>query len=713
MLEAEVKYRSIVEQSIVGIFIAQGGLFVYSNPHLNQMFGYSSLIGRKVLETIHHNDIELVSSKILNLEEGQFNRNISHRAVRADGSIIVCEVHYTRILHMGAVATVATVLDITDRSHTEERNHYLAYHDYLTKLPNRRLFEEQMDKQLTRAQLQSEKLAVILIDLDRFKTVNDTLGHAIGDVLLQQFAMRLQDCLGNEHSVYRLSGDEFAVVLSGMDNYRKPMVLADEIIQITKEVYLIAGFEIKITISLGISMFPEDGDSVDELLKSADTALFFAKSEGRDQAQYYSSSLNIQSFKIFRMGNDLRKAVDNQEFFLQYMPRVDAQTAEILGAEALIRWNHPDWGLVSPAEFIPLAEETGLIVPIGEWVLREACEQNKRWQNMGLPPVTVSVNFSVQQLFKHNILQIIDAIVLESGLAPDYLEIEITENSFISNEKEVTELLLELKKRRIKVSLDDFGTGYSSLYMLKRLALDTVKIDKSFVEEILTDQVNRSIIECILNLAKALNMNVVAEGVETAEQYAYLKAQNCNEIQGYYFSKPIDAEAFAHLLKNKSFTQPPAEDIPVKPIVNRRKYFRLELKNPLVAEMTIALFKGRKVELGGTEVFIPNIGPSGLKFLMGYKLPINDDIILEFKTEILNQAFTLQGNIAWSNDIEEGEVFEYGVQFQIESNEQQRLSKQLNMLAILIRDGFPAHTQLYIGNPVSRIKEQNNKKVRK
>lgn len=709
--EAEAKYRGIVEQSIVGVFIAQKGSFVYTNPQFNTMLGYNSLIGVNVLVTVHIEDREFFSSKILNLSEGQFNQSISHRAVKKDGTVLICEVHFTKILHKGELATVATVLDITERRHTEEQNQYLAYHDYLTDLPNRRLFEDQLEKELRMAQVFNKKLAVILIDLDRFKSVNDALGHSIGDTLLQQFATKLQSCLGEDQIVYRLSGDEFGIILSDVDNHRDPMSLADKIMQINGEFYLIDGYELTITLSIGISMFPEDGINKDVLLKSADTALFFAKSEGRDQAQYYYSALNIQSFKIFTMRNDLRKALENKEFFLQYMPRVDAQTKQILGVEALIRWNHPDWGLVSPCEFIPLAEETGLIVPIGEWVLREACEQNKRWQDMGLPPIVVSVNFSVQQLFKHNILQTIDGIIHESGIAPDCLEIEITESSFISNEKEVTQLLLELKKRRIKVSLDDFGTGYSSLYMLKRLALNTIKIDKSFVEEILTNDVNRSIIECILNLAKALKMNVVAEGVETVEQYDFLKAQHCDEIQGYYFSRPIGPAELANLLRNKYIFSP---SVPIKQqelILNRRKNFRVHLDDPLVAGMTIVMFKGRKVDLGTTDVYVTSIGPEGLKFLMGFKLPMNDEITLIFETEILNQTYELKGNITWSNEIEGGEVYEYGVQFQIEENEQLALVQDLNLLAIKILEGVPAHTQIFVGNPINRIKEKA-KKVR-
>jgi diguanylate cyclase (GGDEF)-like protein/PAS domain S-box-containing protein len=554
LIDAETKYRGLVEQSIVGVFIAVDGTFVYSNPHLNKMMGYDTITGLKVLGLIHPEDQQRVIDEIKYLAEGESIQNFCHRGVKQDGSIVMIEVHYKKVLHQEKLATIGTVLDVTERKQTEELNQFLAYHDYLTTLPNRRMFEEQLDQHLKCNRIASKKVVVMLIDLDRFKFVNDTLGHSIGDVLLKQFAWRLQECLLAGQTVYRLGGDEFCIVLSEVNHHNEIIRLADKLTQLTKEDFVIEGYELHVTISIGISMSPEDGSTVETLFKNADTALYVAKSQGRDQIQYYSSSLNVQSFKHFNLSNDLRKALDKKEFFLHYMPRVDTHTTEIVGVEALIRWNHPEWGLISPAEFIPIAEETGLIVPIGEWVLREACKQNKIWQDQGLMPITTSVNFSVKQLIKPNILEIIDNIIEETGIAAGQLEIEITESSFISNEIEVTQLLADLKKRNIKVSLDDFGTGYSSLYLLKQLTLDTLKIDRSFVEEILKDSVNRSIIQCILTLAKELHMNVVAEGVETAEQYALLKELQCDEIQGYYFSRPLNVEAFAKLLSDKVIT---------------------------------------------------------------------------------------------------------------------------------------------------------------
>ena len=702
--EAELKYRSIIEQSIVGIFVAQKNSFVYTNEQLDKMLGYDSLIGMDVADTLHTDEREAVVSQVMLLTEGESLPNFCHRAIKRDGSVIHCEVHYNRVSHLGEKAIIGIVLDITERSKAQELNQYLAYHDYLTELPNRRLFEEQLDKQLKVSGCFNQKLAVMLIDLDRFKHVNDTLGHPIGDALLKQIAVRLMSILSDGQVAYRIGGDEFSVIIANVQQQSEVMDFADNVIKLIKEQFIIEGYELNITASIGISQSPEDGSTVESLMKNADAALYFAKSKGRDQFQFYSSSLNVQSFKFFSLSNDLRKALEKDELFLHYMPRVHAQTLEIVGVEALLRWNHPDWGQVSPTEFIPIAEETGLIVPIGEWVLREACMQSRRWQSMGLPPITVSVNFSVQQLLKRNILQTIDRIVEETGLPPERLEIEITESSFISNEKVVTELLLELKKRKIKISLDDFGTGYSSLYLLKRLALDTIKIDRSFVEEMMTESSNRSIVECIIRLAGELKMQVVAEGVENKEQFNYLREQRCDEIQGYYFSRPVDPESIVQLLSKRPFMEPASLRRSKEPAVNRRQYFRIDLTHCLLAEMTITMFKGRSIRLGSTEVFVRNIGPGGLRFMVGVKLPVNSDILLKFKIRMDNQMYVLYGFIVWYNELD-NDIHEYGVQFQMKEQENDDLVNALNILATRQRDGIPPQAQIYVGDPMLRIKE--------
>jgi len=708
-------YDALFENDANGIYsLDLNGNITSVNPAFEQITGYTA-------DELMHNHFALLEipehlqtsleryQQILQRGSTQINEvQIYHKSGSIiDISLVSVPIYEKR--EISGVFHIAT--DITERKKAEREIHDAAFYDFLTDLPNRRMFEEQLDKQLRLAEFFNKKLALLLIDVDRLRLMNNSLGHRIVDMLLKQLANKLQSCLGEGQSVYRIAGDKFCIVLGDVKNSQEAMSYSEKIFQLTKEEFLIQGYNINITFSMGISVSPEDGTTVDQLYKSVATALYFAESMGRDRAHIYSSSLSVQSFRLFSLMNDLPIALEKEQLFLQYMPRVDTETTQIVGVEALVRWNHPDWGLVSPTEFIPIAEETGLIVSIGEWVLREACKQNKEWRDMGLPPITVSVNFSALQLLKQDILQTIDQILEETGLSPDQLEIELTEGVFISNEREVVQLLLELKKRRIKVSLDDFGTGYSSLYSLKRLKVNTLKIDKSFVQEVLTDSVNKSIIQSIMSLAKALEMSVVAEGVETFEQYTYLKEQKCEEIQGYYFSRPLHVEELIPLLKNKYVFNQSSTIKPAEPFINRRKYFRIELVYPLIGEMTISMFKGRKVELGITEVFIKNIGPGGLKFLMGVKLPVNDDIVLKFTTEILNQTYELEGIVVWFNEIMDGEVYEYGVQFLIEENEQLELIRNLNLLGIKLREGHPPQTQIFIGDPVielrNRLREGN------
>jgi diguanylate cyclase (GGDEF)-like protein/PAS domain S-box-containing protein len=703
-------YDALFENDENGIYsLDLNGYITDLNPAFEQMTGYAA-------DELMHNHFSLLENpERLQTSLERFHRLLQSGSTQVNevqmyhksGSIIEISLVSVPVIEKRKIRRIINIAtDITEKKKAEKEIHYAAYYDFLTGLPNRRMFEEQLDKRLRLAEFFHKKLALLLIDVDRLRLMNNSLGHRIGDILLGQLADRLQSCLGEGQSVYRMAGDKYGIVLEDVRNHQEVVSFTEKIFQAAREPFQIQGHHLNITVSMGIAVSPEDGSTLDQLYKSAVTALYYAETQGRDRAHIYSSSLSVQSFRLFSLINDLPNALEQEQLFLQYMPRVDTETTRIVGVEALLRWHHPDWGLVSPAEFIPIAEETGLILSIGEWTLREACKQNKKWRDMGYPPIMVAVNFSALQLLEQNILRTIDQILEETGLPSDQLEIELTEGIFISNEREVVQLLLELKKRKIKVSLDDFGTGYSSLYSLKRLKVDTLKIDKSFVQEILTDSVNQSIIQSIMSLAKMLEMSVVAEGVETIEQYTYLKEQDCDEIQGYYFSRPLDAEELIPLLKDQYVFHQSSAMKQAEPCINRRKYFRIELEYALIGEMTISMFKGRKVELGSTEIFIKNIGPSGLRFLMGVKLPVNNDIILKFKTEILSLAHELEGTVVWFNEVISGEVYEYGVQFLIEENEQSDLIENLNQLSIKLREGHPPHTQLFIGDPVIELRNR-------
>ncbi|MEK7870892.1 MAG: EAL domain-containing protein, partial [Nitrospirota bacterium] len=396
---------------------------------------------------------------------------------------------------------------------------------------------------------QKRKAAVMFLDMDRFKVINDTLGHTVGDSLLKAFAERLTTSVRSGDTVARLGGDEFIIVLADIAHAEDVTIVAEKIIHSLSKPFNLEGNELFITTSIGISLYPDDGKQPETLLKNADTAMYRAKEQGRNNYQYYSSAMNVSSFERLMMETSLRQALEKGEFLLHYQPQVDLATNQIIGTETLIRWKHPTMGLVSPAKFIPLAEETGIIVPIGEWVLRTACLQNKAWQAAGFPPIRNSVNVSGIQFRRTNLVETIRRVLDETGLAPQYLEIELTESILMKNEEKMIAAIDALHEMGVYISIDDFGIGYSSLSYLKRFAINSLKIDQSFIREITVNPEDAAIVAAIVTLAHSLKLKVIAEAVETDDQLKFLRALKCDEMQGYLFSKPLPAEDIVKLLK--------------------------------------------------------------------------------------------------------------------------------------------------------------------
>ncbi|KOA21455.1 phytochrome-like protein cph2 [Clostridium homopropionicum DSM 5847] len=425
---------------------------------------------------------------------------------------------------------------------------YLANHDFLTRLPNRFKFNRELNDALLKSEEDGSELAVLFLDLDRFKLINDTFGHDIGDKLLLEISNRLVSILRKDDVVCRIGGDEFNILLSNIKNREQVSKMAEAIVNLFKETYIIDGQEFSISTSIGIAISIFDGKDLDLLLKKADIAMYKAKEKGKNNFLFYQKEMNMHSVERFKLENRLRKALEQEEFILYYQPRVDANSDKIIAVEALIRWNNPELGMVSPAEFIPLAEESGLIVPIGEWVLRTACMQNKQWQDAGHKPIRVSVNLSAMQFIQQDLVDKIGAILDESGLSSEWLELEITEGIIIKDLKGTMETLGKLKEMGVHVSLDDFGTGFSSLNYLKNFKIDTLKIDASFVRDISDDKKNTAIVNTIIMLGKNLDLNVTAEGVETETQLEFLKNKGCNEIQGFLYSKPVPPEECEKLI---------------------------------------------------------------------------------------------------------------------------------------------------------------------
>lgn len=435
--------------------------------------------------------------------------------------------------------------DITEEKLVQERNAFLAHHDELTGLPNRRWMEQKIQESLKLAEENQKMMAILSLDLDRFKSINDTLGHAVGDGLLQQIAVRLNtNPYKDKFHVARMGGDELMLLCPNFETRDEVIEIAQNILESLKNPFYVQGSELLLTASIGIDFYPSNDANVTELMKRVDVALYKAKEFGRNMYQIYDSSMNQANYQSFVMERDLRKAIMNEEFVAYLQPRVDALTGKIVSAEALVRWNHPEHGLISPGLFIPIAEETGLIIAIGKWMKKRVCEQLVAWRNAGLPLVPISVNISSKRFLQQGFAEEISELLERYELEGKWLEIEITENSIMLNEENVQKTLLDLKEMGVKIYIDDFGTGYSSFNYLKIFKIDGVKIDQSFIRDISHKPENATITSAMIKMAQLLKLEVIAEGVETKEELDFLLGENCRYIQGFYFGKPCPIEEF-------------------------------------------------------------------------------------------------------------------------------------------------------------------------
>ena len=426
----------------------------------------------------------------------------------------------------------------------QERLYHLVHHDTLTSLPNRLLLQDRLQRMMFKAKRTETSVAMIFLDLDRFKNINETLGHEVGDKLLVGVGNTLEGCIRKSDTVARIGGDEFAVILDDLQDVKFIAVVARKILQALSKPIFVDDYELYATCSIGISVFPADGDNVEDLMRCADTALYRAKEAGKNNYQFYTRDMNIRAFEFLLLEAGLRKALSNNELEAYYQPQMDLENNRLIGMEALLRWNHPEKGMILPGDFIPLAEETGLIEPIGEWVLREACTQNKAWQEKGYPPVCISVNISARQFYRKDIVELVASVLKETGLEPQCLELELTESIIMHDVEATIKTLKDLKKMGVKLAIDDFGTGYSSLAYLKLFPIDYLKIDRSFVSNIASDANDAAIAKSVIVLAHSMNLKVMAEGVENLEQLDILREQDCDFIQGYFFSKPLSAKEF-------------------------------------------------------------------------------------------------------------------------------------------------------------------------
>ena len=443
---------------------------------------------------------------------------------------------------------VVAFRDVTDQRNMSMLMEYQATHEQLTKLPNRMLLHERAEQAIREARRRKEQVALLFLDLDRFKTINDSLGHQVGDALLKVVAKRLLASVRDADVVSRLGGDEFVILLTQLNNPHIAGNVAQKVLAALAEPITIESYELNISVSIGISIYPDDSRDVDGLLRCADLAMYSAKEAGRDTFHFFESELDTVALERMAIENALRVALERNQFELYYQPKLVTGSREIIGCEALLRWNHPEKGQIAPDRFIPIAEETGLILELGEWVIRTACEQAKTWNDDFDKQLTMAVNVSWLQLYQNNLGDILDSALAQTGLAPHLLELEFTESVLMHNADSASATLQALRARGIQLSIDDFGTGYSSLNYLKRFPLDTLKIDRSFITDICKNKESHSIVEAIVNLSQILGLQVVAEGVETSEQHEQLSQMGCEQVQGFLFSKPVMASELAELI---------------------------------------------------------------------------------------------------------------------------------------------------------------------
>ncbi len=553
--QSEERYRTIIEEMEEWYFETDlSGNIIFFNEVFARGLGYSkdSLTGLNFRSFIKKEDSESIYELYNQVfKTGQPTRNFPYEFIQPDGTVISAEFSiFPKRDGAGRIVGFRGVgHDITERKLAEKRIQYLATHDALTDLPNRLMFSQLLNHTIQSARRFKRQFALFFIDLDRFKVINDTLGHEAGDQLLQEIAKTFRRVLREIDVIARLGGDEFVILIEEVSDLTDVTVVAQRILSAAMKPLVLMGQECRITASIGISMYPKDAQDEQSLMKNADLAMYLAKEEGKNNYQFYSQKMKSQSFERLSLETNLRHALERQEFYLNYQAKLDFKTGGITGVEALLRWQNPDLGNVPPTRFIPMAEETGLIVPIGRWVLKTACAQNVAWQGQGLATVCMAVNLSVRQLMDDALVPDIKAILKESGLAPNLLELEITESMLMQNPERVIRLLTEIKKMGVRLAIDDFGTGYSSLGQLKRFPIDTLKVDRSFIRDLSKNSDDRGITEAIIAMGKTLSLTVIAEGVETEEQEAFLRSHACDEMQGYYFSKPTPPDQFADLLR--------------------------------------------------------------------------------------------------------------------------------------------------------------------
>jgi diguanylate cyclase (GGDEF)-like protein/PAS domain S-box-containing protein len=556
LCESEALANVISETSIDSMIVMDSnGKILKVNPAFEDMFHYNKkeILGDNVINLFPDEKTKLFIKNIIeaihNMDDIMGYSYLKEiNVISKDGTVFFADIQVGKKYIKNKCLVACTIRDVTKRKRDRELITHMAYHDGLTNLPNRRLFNDQLNQALQTAKEKNLPLSILFLDMDGFKFINDSLGHFIGDRLLQEVSIRLKEIIFNKGLIARIGGDEFNIILP-FTNRENAIQIAEGILEEFKKPFYIENYELFTSTSIGLSVFPYDGEDSLVLMKSADAALYQAKEQGKNMLKIFHSGMNIHSYKSFMLQNELRKAIERDELTLYFQPRVDLESGRITSAEVLLRWNHLDWGVLLPSEFLPLAEKTGQIVEIGEWVLNAACRQIKVWQKLGDTSIRLAVNLSPKQFYQKDLADKIRNILSETGVNAELLEIEITESTLMENRERIINVLQEIRKMGITISIDDFGKGYSSLNYLRKLPVHTLKIDKSFIQDLSNNSPESiSLVSSILSIGKSLNLTVIAEGVETEEQLGVLKRHQCKEVQGFFMCSPIPAKEFEQFL---------------------------------------------------------------------------------------------------------------------------------------------------------------------
>ena len=554
VIKSNEKYRLIAENTVNLIsLIRENGEIEYASPSFQNVLHYNlkELEQGNLFDLIHQDDLPFLQKDLdFFLEKGQQSLDCEFRLRTLEGNYIFVETIISKTKQTdGSFKDLILVVmkDITGKKEVEKKIFHLAYHDALTNFPNRRSFMNQLRNELINQHQSNDKMSILSIDLDNFKSVNDQLGHDVGDLVLKKAAENIQNAIRPNDIAGRMGGDEFIVLLKKVKDIQETKAIVKRILSNFNQAITIGGQDYFVTCSIGVANYPEHGDSPEELIKNADNALAYVKNSTKNDFLIFNKSIENQSIERRLLESAMRNAIKENQFYLEYQPKVNLQTNQIIGMEALVRWHHPDLGTISPGKFIPLAEQTGLIVPLGEWILKESCRQTKKWHDMGYKNITVSVNVSVRQLEDPLFIDKVKSILMETKLNPEWLEVEVTE-SILADVENVVKILHEIRQLGIQISLDDFGTGYSSLSYIKNLPIDILKIDQSFVKDIHQNEESSAIVQAILKIADSIGIQVIAEGIELQEHVLKLVENGCRIGQGYFFSRPLKVDAFEQFM---------------------------------------------------------------------------------------------------------------------------------------------------------------------